>query len=194
MKIHKIIVFWVCLALAIFASSAIYGQIHEDPTPSTNKLEEEFLGLHLGCSFDELQEVLKKAPNSITLIKKANMEGMPSYLYSGNHRLQGATATAFGFWDGKLGIVVVYFKTDEAKKVYNALKMKMEEKYGKMNEGIKFGGEKCSLTKAGMLFTLQLEKGLLETDTVSLIAVHLGIIAAKDAKEVEKKAKELGDF
>ncbi|MBW1677142.1 MAG: hypothetical protein JRJ79_11190 [Deltaproteobacteria bacterium] len=194
MKTPKFMVFWVCLALAIFTSSATHSQSHEEPKLSTDKLEDEFLGLHLGCSLEELQGALKKSTNPIKLIKKDVVDGMTTYFYSGNHRLNGATGTSFSFWDGKLSVVTVFFKTEEAAKIYDALKMKMEEKYAKMNNGIKFSGKKCTLIKGGMHFSLELETNPLEADTVLLVAAHLGIMAAKEAKEVEKKAKDLGNL
>ena len=113
MKKSKFRVIMVCLAIAIFTSSATYGQNNEDPKPSTDKLEDEFLGLHLGCSMEELKRVLKKSPNPIRLIKKKVAAGTMTYLYSGNHRLNGAAATVFSFWDGKLMGVIVFFGSEE---------------------------------------------------------------------------------
>ena len=194
MKTPKFRVFWVCLALAIFTSSATPGQNLEDPKFSTDKLEDEFLGLHLGCSLEELQGALKKSANPIKLIKKDVVDGVTTYAYWGNHRLNGATGTSFSFWDGKLSAVAVFFKTEEAEKIYDALKMKMEKKYGKMNDGIKFAGKECTLMKGGMAFILKYETNPFETDTVLLATVHLGLMVAKEAKEVEKKADDLGDF
>ena len=194
MKRPKFRAFWVFLALAIFTSSPTHGQKLEEPKLSTDKLEDEFLGLYLGCSLEELQGALKKSANPITFIKKDVMGGMTTYAYWGNHRLNGATGTSFSFWDGKLSIVAVFFETEEAEKIYHALKMKMEEKYGKMNDGIKFLGKECTLIKGGMGFSLVLETNPFETDTVLLFAAHLGIMAAKEAKEVEKKAEDLGNF
>jgi hypothetical protein len=194
MKTPKFRVFWVFLALVIFTSSATHGQNLEEPKLFTDKLEDEFLGLHLGCKLEDLQGVLKKSVNPIKFVKKDVVDGMTTYTYLGNHRLNGATTTTFFFWDGKLITVTVFFKTEEAEKIYDALKMKIEEKYGKMNDGIKFAGKKCTLIKGGMGFSLEYETNPFETDTVFLGAVHLGIMVAKKAKEVEKKADDLGDF
>ena len=194
MKTPKFMAFWVCLALAIFTSSATHGQSHEDPKIFTGKLEDEFLGLHLGCSLEELQRELKKSENPIKLIKKKVVMGMTNYIYSGNHRLNGATKTFFSFWHGKLTIVGVYFITEEAAKIFDALKIKMEEKYAKMTDEINFSGKQCTLTKGGMYFTLDLEINPFETDKVSLLAAHVGIIATKEAKEADKKADDLGNL
>jgi len=194
MRTPKFRVFWIFLVLVIFTSSATHGQNLKEPKLSIDKLEDEFLGLHLGCSLEELQGVLKKSVNPIKFIKKDVMDGMPTYAYVGNHRLNGAMITSFSFWDGKLTTVAVFFKTEEAKKIYDALKMKVEEKYGKMNDGIKFAGKKCTLIKGGMGFSLEYETNPFEAATVILATVHLGIMVAKEAKEVEKKADDLGDF
>ena len=78
--------------------------------------------------------------------------------------------------------------------MYDALKMKMEKKYGKINDTISFSGKRCFLMKGGMLLSLELETNPSETDTITIGAVHMGIWAAKGAEEVEKKAKELGNF
>ena len=194
MRTPKFRVFWVFLALVIFTSSATHGQNLKEPKLFTDKLEDEFLGLHLGCSLEELQGVLKKSANTIKLIKKDVLHGMTTYTYWGNHRLNDATATTFSFWDGKLSVVFVSFESEQAEKIYDALKMKMEEKYGKMNDRIKFAGKKCKLIKGGMGLTLELETNPFETNAVSLGAVHLAILAAKKAKEIEKKADDLGDL
>ena len=65
------------------------------------------------------------------------------------------------------------FESEQAEKIYDALKMKMEEKYGKMNDIIKFAGKKCKLIKGGMGLALELETNPFETNAVSLGAVHL---------------------
>lgn len=160
----------------------------------TTKLEGEFLGINLGCGIDELQAILKKSEKPMKQVKKSEVDGMTTYLYSGNHRLNGATGTGFSFWDGKLAAVTLYFSSEDAEELYDALKLKMEEKYGKMSSGIQFMGKKCSLTKDGMVFQLQWDKKPLETDSVYLVAGHVGIMAAKEAKSVEDKADALGDL
>ena len=196
MKNLKFMAFWVYLALAIFTSSATHGISPEELKhfTFTGKLEDEFLGLHLGCSLEELQRELKKSENPIKLIKKKVKMGMTTYVYSGNHRLNGATETSFFFWDGKLSIITVSFETEEAAKIFDALKIKMEKKYAKMTDDIKFSGKRCSLLKVGMSFCLDLTTKPSETDKVLLGAAHVGIMLAKEAKEVDKKADDLGNL
>ena len=188
------IISWKLSALQLPSTSAIQSQNLKGPKLSTDKLNDEFLGLHLGCSLEELQESLKKSTNPSKLFKKDLMDGMTTYAYRGNHHLNGATGTSFSFWDDKLSLVTVFFKTEEAEKIYEALKMKMEEKYGKMKDGIKFAGKRCFLIKGGMGFGLEYKDNMSEADTVLIIASHLGIMDAKEAKKVEKKAEDLGDF
>jgi len=194
MKLLKFALIGLYLAVAALRLPTTHAQGIEEPKIFTEKLESDFLGVHLGCSLEELQALLRKSAKSMKLIKKGVMNGRPSYMFSGNHRLNGATATGFGFWEGKLSIVIVFFRTEEPDKVYDALKMKMEEKYGKMTNEIEFAGKRCALIKDGMMFNLQYETNPFKTDTVMLICEHLGIKAAEEAKAVEKKARELGDF
>lgn len=187
---------YICIVLLsiILLSNKGYNQIIDGISYSTDKLEIEFLGINLGCTLDELKEVLDNSPNKIKYVKKEIVKGMETYAYAGNHRLNDALFTSFSFWEGKLALVMVMYSSDEAKDIYDALKMKTEEKYSKMNDEISFSGESCTLTTDGMMLMLILNTSLSETNSVQFMAGHTGIQQAKDKKDLSKRAKSLGDF
>ena len=184
----------ICICLVVSSLMFSYAQDNEILNTSREKLDKDFLGLYLGCSFNEFQAQLKQSTISMTFRNQKFIDGATDYYYYGNHRLNGAKGTTFSFWNGKLFRVDVFFESEEAKKVYDALKVKMEDKYGKMRDEIKFLGEKCYMTSDGMWFKIEYEKKPFETGTVELVCVHMGLADAKAAKELEKKSKDLGDL
>ena len=190
MKLLKFAVICICFAIVTLTPINIYAQF-----PSTDKLDKDFLGLYMGCSFNELQAQLKQSTNSMTFTNQKVIDGVTAYFYTGNHRLNGASHTIFCFWKGKLSMVVVRFETEEANKIYSVLKTKIENKYGSaMRNEIKFLGEKCYMKSDGMAFELEYEKKPFEIGFVMLTCIHSGISGALDAVDWKKKSKDLGDL
>ncbi len=184
----------LCFLAATLMPVSTWSQLANEPRPSAEEQQTDFLGLRLGCTVEETRAVLEKTTNRMHLVKSTPVDGLQTLFYSGNHRLNGATHTGYSFWNNRLTVVSVRFKTEEAGKVYDALKMKMEEKYGKMTDRVTFGGRKCDLEKDGMGFALEQEDNPLGVGTVTLMAVHQGLWAAKEAQAVKEKAGELGSF
>ncbi len=182
------------LLLIILIPYAVKSQIVDGINNSTEKLDIELLGINLGCSFNEIEVVLENSPNKINFLKMELIEGMDTYVYTGNHRLNTATGTSFSFWEGKLHSLSVIFLTDEAEDIYEALKMKLEAKYGKMKDELTFSGKSCTGLFEGMMVGLVLNTSSFETDQLLLIGMHTGISEAKTKKEIEDKANSLGDL
>ena len=182
------------LLIVLCCGMAVSGQDFEEDELPSGKLESEFLGIHLGCSLAELKTAIQKPKFPIKFMKKSEEDGVTTYLFTGNHRLKGATGTAFSFWQGKLTMCGVYFKGEDAESIYDALQKLATKKYGKTTDGIVFGGKKCQVIKGAMAIQIEYESGVLEAGTTIIAAAHIGLNAAMEEKRIEDKADDLGDL
>ena len=155
-----------------------------------DELAVDFLGVYLGCSLDKWKKVMKES--KMVLLSQNIDDGMIEYVYSGNNRLKNVEGTFYYFWEGKLCKVALLIKTAEAEKTYEALKIKMEEKYGKMEEDINFTTKNCKSMKDGMFFRLELKKNLFDEpkSMIGLQAAHCQITMA----DLNKKVNDLDGF
>ena len=158
------------------------------------RIEEEFLGLHLGSDYQEASDILHKGTSDISFFDVKNEGCFRKYVYTGNHKLKGAMGTVLTFWDNKLQAIVVLFQGEDAEQVYDALKIKVEKKYGKMTDSIAFMGKEATLNKGSMQIYMQYEENFGEGKQTIFGAVHLGLLAKQKSSEIEKKADKLGDI
>ncbi len=181
--------------LVLLAARIGYAGDFEDDALTTSKLEQDFLGIHLGCSLDELKTVLAKRSYPIRFNKREEINGMTCYYFSGNHRLKGADGTEFTFWKGKLMEVIVYFGGANAEDVYDSLHLLTTKKYGEMTDYRSGALKGCQAVRGALWITLRYESDP-PTDLTwtSILAQHGGLHAAKKENEVQKKAGELGEL
>jgi len=182
---------WVgcfCLLLLVSRSSA-------EELPGELKID--FLGLHLGCTEAEAVAVVNKGPLFSSFSEQAierRIEGDEIHCrFSGNHRLQGFTATVLVFWKNRLRMVVIATRTEDGI-LYDALKLKLEKRYGKMEDDVCFGGKSSSKTVDGMYLNIKHKKVLFESDHVILGAGHCMLSVAREADKIKQKGDETGDF
>ena len=197
MKLFKILstLFLSIITIFLFFHSSISDAIEPNKNEAkvtTNTLKTAFLGVYLGSPISEVIDAINK---DLTFVKKESKGMITEYLYTGNHRLKGAKFTKLKFWNNKLQIILVGFEGEDTKKIYDALKLKVDSKYGKMtNKKFVFNGEIASLVKEGMGIMVQYEKHPLKADFTFFGATHLGLFEAEEAYNIQKKSKELGDL
>jgi len=134
--IHTIIF----LAAGIFSVAAQDTQ--ESNSPNTEgtipelsgefqKVDQKFLGLHLGCTREEAMKVIENGSNDVSLHESAEDSQVVRLIYKGNWQLGGAEGSMLTFFRGHLlGVYVVYKENKrKAEKVYDVLKEKIQRKY-----------------------------------------------------------------
>jgi len=139
--------------------------------------------------------VINKSEIQMELVQKENYDDILIHLYRGNHSLNGAQFTNFAFWKDKLEVISVSFRKD-AKEMYDALRMMIEQKYGSIryyDQKEHDDGKECVLIKDGM--RLRLSYVFTESDEMTTLwANHIGIETAIELEKLEEKAKHLGDL
>jgi len=152
-------------------------------------LKTDFLGFHLGETEAESRAVL----GDIELICDKTEGNETTWAYAGNHRLRGARLTMLGFWKGRLHLVIVGFNVED-ELLYDALKPKLERRYGEMEKVICIGGKKCRRVADGMAIELHHDRKMFESDTVYLTAVHVALQGVIEAAKVARKGDEVGEL
>lgn len=180
------------ILLCFFSFLGFWG-MSEEPS-ATDKLKDTFLGLTLGSSSVETLAIIKKA--DLKLIGKEEEKGNIVYAYYGNHQIKGAKITMLIFWKDKLSMVAVVFEVenDQSDNLYEALKKKIEDKFGKMKDEIEFAGKKAELEKDGMGISINMKKNPFKPAEIRIGAVHLGIYVAQKNEDIQKKADNIGNF
>ena len=171
------------LALALSLMAAVLtclAQKADAPTVSTGKLPKSFLGLHLGCSVDEVLRAVKDGELPVELINTA-VEGEDThYHFLGNHVLKGAATTILTFWKDKLWLIFVAFQGDGAGLMYDELRMRIELEHGEMTADADIpGGRECQLETDGLGIGLQYSESIAAGGQTRLTTAHMGIVAEK---------------
>ncbi|MCD6298091.1 MAG: hypothetical protein J7M30_13150 [Deltaproteobacteria bacterium] len=186
-------VFMLSFLITTTFSKCFGADVSQDKV-TVDKLNISFLGLYLGAPISEVMDVINQSNSDMILLKKEPEGRTTTYFYCSNLRLKGAKATFLKFWDNKLQVIGVMFDGEDAEKVFDALKLKIDSKYGKMTDEIKFAGKEASLQKGSMGIQLKYKIGMVEANKTNLYAVHIGLVNAETAAEVKKKSDELGDL
>jgi len=177
-------------------------ELFEKIRKNKGKLEIDFLGLHLGCSYDEVQHVINNSANQMTFLGKLPAKNSMLYIYNGNYQINSVENTAFLFYKDKLTTITLVFLRD-AYTAYDAVKEIIENKFGPMTDdnieramkfGNDFGKKNCQLVKDGMEILLRYEKKSDKIEETSLSAVHIKLLNAMRDDDIKDKVKELGDI
>ena len=158
------------------------------------KLEEDFTGVHLGCSMEELKQDLKRLGRPFKLDKKSVDGPKTTYMVRGNHQLNGAEVTGYIFCEEKLASIIIAFVGNECEKNYDALKLNAEKKFGSIKDSVVFAGKHCSGRKGGMAIQLTYKKEFTDSDTLIVVVVHERLGQKMVDDELKRKAESIGGF
>jgi hypothetical protein len=114
--------------------------------------------------------------------------------YTGNNALRGAANSGFMFWHDQLISIFVMFQSKDAEKTFDALKKKIEDKYGAMKEKAKFSGKDCEVRKGSLGIVLSYKNDPVEGRQTTIGATHIALMEAMEKQSIEKKAAALGNL
>ena len=116
------------------AFSICFVAMHSSLAQKAPVLDKTFVVFHLGCSMDDVTQVMKNGRNPISVANTIKSEDGRSYvaIFNGNHEFKGVRHTTLTFFDGQLSIVSLLFvlPDDISEKMFLAHYLNFRAQYG----------------------------------------------------------------
>jgi hypothetical protein len=166
------------------------------PTEYKALLPERFLDFTLGCSIEEAMRVVESGAQHVSLAGvNGNRSGQYTLMYYGNNSLADADNTMLMFWRGKLYMVIAVFSgdNDKCERLFQVLKHKVTQKYGKEKSIIAFS-DKAEWSLHGLTVGLEREIGIMEDGKVYLGGMHDWLSNKVEKHKLQTEADDLGEL
>lgn len=166
------------------------------PTEYKATLPERFLDFTLGCSIDEAMRVVESGAQRVSRAgDTGNRAEQYTLMYYGNNSLADADNTMLMFWRGKLYMVIVVFSgdNDKCERLFQVLKHKVTQKYGKEKSIIAFS-DKAEWSLRGLTVGLEREIGIMEDGKVYLAGIHDWLSSEVEKHKLQTEADGLGEL
>lgn len=159
-------------------------------------LPEKFLDFELGCSIDDATRTIESGVQRVSRAgENGNRTGQYTLMYSGNNSLADADNTMLMFWRGKLYMVIVVFSgdNDKCERLFQVLKHKVTEKYGKEKSIISVS-DKAEWSLRGLTVVLEREIGIMDDGKVYLAGIHDWLSTEVEKYKLQSEADGLGEL